>query len=144
MPRASKVNFFFSGSKPTIGDRLRLKKFIISVFRQEKTPLESIGFIFTNDEFLYQMNKEYLAHDYYTDIVTFELSAKTDPKISEVYISCDRVKENAQIHRSSFKEELHRVMLHGVLHLCGYTDKTKRQSLLMRKRENYYLSKYFQ
>lgn len=143
MPPASKVNFFFSGSRPTLGDRLRLKKFIISIFKQEKKQLESISFIFTNDEILYKINKEYLARDYYTDIITFELSAKTHPRLSEVYISCERVKENARIHKSSFKEELHRVIFHGVLHLCGYNDKTKKQSKDMRNRENYYLDKYF-
>lgn len=144
MPTASKVNFFFSGSRPTLGDRLRLRKFITSIFRREKTKLESISFIFANDELLHKINKEYLAHDYYTDIITFELSARTHPKVSEVYISCDRVRENAQIHKSSFKEELHRVIFHGVLHLCGYNDKTQKQSREIRNRENYYLDKYFE
>ncbi len=143
MPPAPKVNFFFSGSRPTLDERIRLRKFIISIFRREKTRLESISFIFADDLLLHKINKEYLAHDYYTDIITFELSAGTLPKVSEVYISCDRVKENAQIHKTSFKEELHRVIFHGVLHLCGYNDKTQKQSREMRNRENYYLEKYF-
>ena len=144
MPPVSKVNFFFLGSKPTLRERTRLKKFIISIFEREKKQLDSISFIFADDETLREINKEYLAHDYYTDIITFELSGKLRPKLSEVYISCDRVKENAQIHKTRFKEELHRVIFHGVLHVCGYNDKTKRQSQVMRDKEGYYLDKYFE
>ena len=143
MPLDSKVNFFFSGCKPTLTDRLRLKGYINSIFEQEKKQLESISFVFTNDRFLHEINLNYLGHDYYTDIITFELSEKNRPMLSEVYISCERVRENAQIHNTSFKEELHRVIFHGVLHLCGYKDKDVKQSKKMRSRENYYLMQYF-
>lgn len=143
MPLNPKVNFFFSGCKPTLRDRLRLKGFIISIFRREKRELESISFVFTNDKTLHELNRNYLSHDYYTDIITFEFSGANHPILSEVYISCERVRENAKIHNSSFKEELHRVIFHGVLHLCGYKDKSTRQSKEIRSKENQYLLHYF-
>ena len=99
--------------------------------------------MFTNDKFLHELNRNYLSHDYYTDIITFELSEKNHPIVSEVYISCERVRENAQIHNNGFKEELHRVIFHGILHLCGYKDKAKIQSKRMRGKENHYLKLYF-
>ena len=143
MPLDSKVNFFFSGSKPALKERLRLKRFIFSIFKQEGKKLDSISFIFSNDEVIHQINKEYLGHDYYTDIITFELNARKQPILAEVYISCDRVKENAQLNDTSFKEELHRVIFHGVLHLSGYRDKSPSQLRQMRKKENHYLHRYF-
>ena len=143
MPLDPKVNFFFSECKPTLRHRLRLKRFIIAIFKQEKRLLESISFVFTNDKRLLELNKNYLNHDYYTDIITFELSEKNRPTVAEVYISCDRVQENAKIHNNSFKEELHRVIFHGVLHLCGYKDKANNQSKQMRGKENSYLRRYF-
>lgn len=144
MPRASIVNFFFWGAKPTLGDRLRLKKFIIFIFKKEKQPLESVNIVFSNDAHLHRINNDYLAHDYPTDIVTFDLSERSGLTTAELYISCERVKENARSHDSSFRLELHRVVFHGVLHLCGYQDKTKKQSANMREREDYYLAKYFE
>jgi rRNA maturation RNase YbeY len=144
MPQGSRINFFFSGSNPPLADRLRLKKFIVAIFKMEKKQLESINIVFSNDAELLRLNKAYLNHDYLTDIVTFELSARGRPKTGELYISCDRVKENAYKHATSFKHELHRVIFHGVLHLCGYKDKTRAQSKDIRNREDFYLDKYFE
>lgn len=143
MPPASKINFFFLESRPTLKDRARLKKFILTIFKNEKRQLTSLSIVFTNDKQLHAINKGYLGHDYFTDIITFDLSAKNHPKQSEIYISCDRVMENAQIHNTSFKEELHRVIFHGALHLCGFNDKTPQQEKEMRRKENYYLQQYF-
>ena len=140
---ASRVKFFFSGSKPTLTERSRLKKFIVSLLKQEGKRLDSINFIFTNDKLIYKINKRYLGHDHYTDIVTFDLGAANQPVLAEVYISCDRVRENARTNDTSFKEELHRVVFHGVLHLAGYKDKTEKQSKEIRKKENHYLRQYF-
>ncbi|HET9745745.1 MAG TPA: rRNA maturation RNase YbeY [Chitinophagaceae bacterium] len=142
MLAASRINFFFSGSKPTLRDRLKLKRFIHYILKREKKQLESINIVFSNDAEVHKINKAYLNHDYLTDIVTFELSAKGKPIIAELYISCDRVRENAQLHNTSFGYELHRVIFHGVLHLCGYNDKTKRQSRVMRHQEDVYLEQY--
>ncbi len=143
MIKQSKVNFFFSESKPNLENRSVLKKFIISLFKTEKTRLESITYIFSNDRVLYELNKKYLQHDFYTDIITFDLSIQGQPKVAEVYISTDRVKENSLTHKVSFKSELHRVIFHGALHLCGYNDKSLKQTKQMRTRENYYLLQYF-
>jgi probable rRNA maturation factor len=143
MIKQSKVNFFFSESKPNLENRSVLKKFIISLFKTEKTRLESITYIFSNDSVLYELNKKYLQHDFYTDIITFDLSIQGQPKVAEVYISTDRVKENSLTHKVSFKSELHRVIFHGALHLCGYNDKSLKQTKQMRTRENYYLLQYF-
>jgi len=144
MPQArSKVKFFFLNSNPSLKDRNRLKKFIISIFNKENRGLETINYVFTDDKNLLAINKKYLNHNFLTDIITFELSNKDLPITAEVYISAERVKENAGIHKTTFKKELHRVIFHGALHLCGYNDKTSRQVNQIRKREDYYLAKYF-
>lgn len=88
------------------------------------------------------MNKQYLNHDTLTDIITFELSPKETPLTSDIYISIDRIKENAKDFHTSFTNELHRVIFHGALHLSGYKDKTKEQAQLMRSKEEEYLKKY--
>jgi rRNA maturation RNase YbeY len=102
-----------------------------------------MAFIFTSDKRLLEINRQFLQHDYYTDIITFDLSDSKSTK-AEVYISIDRVKENTRIHGTSFKSELHRVIFHGVLHLCGYKDKTKKEKEEMRGMEAFYLMKYLQ
>jgi rRNA maturation RNase YbeY len=89
------------------------------------------------------MNRSFLGHDYYTDVITFDLAASDGFIQGEIYISVDRVKDNAKIFNSSFSRELHRVMIHGVLHLCGYNDKLKSQKAQMRQMEDRYLNKYF-
>jgi probable rRNA maturation factor len=93
---------------------------------------------------LLQINRDFLQHDFYTDIITFDMSEKGDNFLqSEIYISVDRVKDNAHQNGRSFKEELHRVIFHGILHLCGYKDKTKREEELMRSMEDKCLNEYF-
>lgn len=145
MPKGTpKVNFFLSEPGPlTLKNRNKLKRFIISIFNHEKRILELISFVFTNDKRVLEINKEYLQHNFLTDIITFDLSEKNRPIVADVYISIDRVKENAILHSTTFKEEIHRVIFHGVLHLCGYNDKTLLQTATMRKKEDSYLTKYF-
>ncbi len=104
---------------------------------------EEVGFIsisFCSDDHLLKINKNALQHDYYTDIITFQLNGKNEAIEGDLYISIDRVKDNAKILKISWEEELRRVIVHGVLHLCGYKDKTKKDTELMRKKENEYLS----
>ena len=103
--------------------------------------LASLQFIFCSDDFLLDINKQYLKHNYYTDIITFNLGA--DVIEGEIYISIDRVKENAANYNTSFKRELHRVIFHGVLHLCGYKDKLNEEKMIMRAKEVRYLQEYF-
>lgn len=122
--------------------RKELKKFLLSLFRQEGQEVEHVNYIFCTDKCLHQINRKFLQHDTYTDIVTFPLSEPGAPITAEIYISVDRVKENAKIFKSVFTDELHRVIIHGALHLCGYRDKTKAQIKEMREQEAYYLTKY--
>ena len=140
---SSKVNFFFDKAHPNIRNRKRLKLFVEFLFKQEKRRLHTINYIFCRDKRVLKINLEYLGHDYYTDIITFDFSEPDEPVVADVYISVDRVKENAVSHGTSIKEELTRVVFHGALHLCGYFDKTASQRKRIRERENYYLAKYF-
>jgi rRNA maturation RNase YbeY len=94
-----------------------------------------IAYIFSNDEYVLQINQQFLQHDFYTDIITFDYSTKEKIE-SEIYISIDRVKENAKELNTTFKKEICRVIVHGVLHLCGLKDKTKAQQNEMRAAEN--------
>lgn len=137
------VYFFFQHKKVSLTNRSDLKRFLITLFKKEKTGLASLNYIFTTDKKLLEINRQYLNHNMYTDIVTFDLSDKAKPKQAEIYISYDRVKENAQSHLSTTSKELHRVIFHGALHLCGYKDKTAADKKKMREKEEYYLSKYF-
>ncbi len=104
---------------------------------------ESLTFIFCTDEYLLEINRSYLKHDYYTDIITFDLSENISSCIGELYISIDRVKDNANTHAADTNTELHRVIFHGILHLCGYGDKSEQEIVIMRRKENYYLRQYF-
>ena len=121
-----------------------MKNFLIDIFRKEKTPLSSIAFIFCSDSYLLEINQQFLKHDYFTDIITFDLSDQADEKKGEVYISVDRVLDNAEILGVPRLEELRRVMIHGCLHLCGYKDKLNEQKAIMRKKEDQYLRLYKQ
>lgn len=121
----------------------RLKSFIADIFKTEKKPLRQLTYIFCSDEYLLQMNRQFLQHDYYTDIISFDMSEHPGAPIEgEIYISTDRVKDNASLQHTSIEQELHRVIFHGALHLCGYKDKQKKQQNEMRAREDYYLSRY--
>jgi rRNA maturation RNase YbeY len=136
------VQFFFSGVSVSLTERTRLKKFISTIFRLEGKQLGHLNYIFCADEYLLNINRQYLNHDYYTDIISFDIGEPGTAINGEIYISTDRVKENATILGMPFKQELHRVIFHGALHLCGYKDKTKNQQSLMRSREDHYLMKY--
>ena len=134
----------FHALEPVILKQRRLlKKFIIQLFIKEKKSLQSIDIIFCSDEYLLEINKQHLQHDFYTDIITFDLSESlANPIIGELYISIDRVKDNAALRDEKFSTELLRVILHGLLHLCGFKDKTKSDIKTMREKEDEYLGLY--
>ena len=136
------INFHLIESNFSLRERTRLKKFISQLFKMEKKGLERLDYIFCSDSYLLEINRKFLNHDFYTDILTFDLSNNPKLTIGEIYISVDRVKENAMELSNSFKEEIHRVIFHGALHLCGYKDKLKADILIMRQMENRYLAKY--
>ena len=102
--------------------------------------LISLNYIYTSDEYLLKINKEYLNHDTFTDIVTFDQSTQKDHIEADIFISIDRIKDNANNLNIPVQEELHRVMIHGVLHLIGFRDKTETEKKEMRKKENHYLA----
>jgi len=117
-----------------------ISSWITDTIKEEEKQLEEISYIFCTDDYLLKINQEHLDHDTYTDIITFDY---TEDGIisSEIYISVDRVRENAKNLGVAALDEMHRVIIHGVLHLCGYKDKSDLQSQEMRGKENYYLRK---
>lgn len=112
-----------------------LEHWVKAVIEKENCTLHELTYIFCSDEYLYQVNLEYLSHDTYTDIITFPY--QPPPVVhSDIFISVDRVRENAAELGLPFEQELHRVMIHGVLHLCGYPDKTPAEAAAMRQKED--------
>ena len=110
----------------------------------EEVEADCIDYIFCSDDYLLEINRNTLNHDYYTDIITFDLTpSKKGPIQSEIYISIDRVRDNAHTHGSSFNRELHRVIFHGLLHLLGYKDKTPKDEKIMRMMEDQFIALYF-
>lgn len=97
-------------------------------------------FIFCSDQYLLEVNKQYLNHDYFTDIITFDY-VENNVISGDIFISCERVKENAAEFHTGFDNELRRIIIHGVLHLIGYKDKSKKDKLLMTSKEDFYLNK---
>ncbi len=112
----------------------KLDDWIKTIIQNEGQILDEVTFIFCSDEYLHKINVEYLNHDTYTDIITFPMS-ETHIE-SDIFISLDRVRENAQKLEVEFRQELHRVMIHGILHLCGYADKSEEEQNLMTRKEN--------
>ena len=130
---------YFSSTDFVIKDRLRLTSWIEGVLNKESRLLEELVFNFCSDESLLKINKEFLKHDTLTDVITFDYS--TSKAVSgEVFISVDRVRENAKEFHQDFNDEIRRVMIHGVLHLCGYKDKTPKDKALMSDKENRHLA----
>jgi len=136
------IHFNFLADPFYLPRRTDLKDFIHQIFIEEKRKVKSVNYIFCSDKYLFELNKKYLKHNTYTDIITFQYSEPLQPIYSDIYISIERVKENAEIYNNSFLSELYRVIFHGALHLIGYQDKKKEDLLLMRKKEDFYLKQY--
>lgn len=136
------VTFRYADRKLVLAQKTAIQAFVETIFKKEKKKLAHINYVFCSDAFLLNINRDFLSHDYYTDIITFGLSEPGEPVEAEIYISVDRVKDNAVQLDVSFKEEMLRVIFHGALHLCGYKDKKKSDITLMREKENHYLSTY--
>ena len=120
--------------------RHKLRRWLESVATKEGRILGEINIIFCSDEYLLDINKKYLNHDYYTDVITFDYS-EGNVISGDIFISVDRAKENAQTYNQTFNKELNRVIVHGILHLIGYNDKTENEQKIMRQKEDYYLQK---
>ena len=134
------INLFFEDVENFDLDPVFLTSWLSVTCVDELKVLEEVNLIFCSDEYLLKMNIEYLQHDYYTDIISFDY-CEDDKILGDLFISKDRVLENSIDNNVSFELELQRVIVHGVLHLCGYKDKTDEEAALMRSKEDFYLSK---
>ncbi|NUM51958.1 MAG: rRNA maturation RNase YbeY [Flavobacteriales bacterium] len=143
MPASSGV-LFYSEDKSipssVLKNKTNIVRWIHTLSKIENVKIGEINFIFCSDEFLYSINKQYLNHNYYTDIITFDYS-ENKTLSADIFISVERVKENASTLNILYKTELLRVLVHGILHLCGYKDQSKSQQLTMRTKEDFYLQK---
>ena len=131
------IHFFYENTEEKIQENLKIwiEKIIIS----EEKKIGEINYIFCDDEYLLKINQDFLDHDYYTDIITFDqVRGKTIS--GEIFVSLQRIKDNASLISKNYEEEKKRVIAHGVLHLCGYKDKTEEQQKIMRAKEDLYLS----
>ena len=133
------VSFFFENTAFKLKGKTRIKQWLKLVAESEVYTLGNISVIFCSDNYILDINQRYLQHDYYTDIITFDYTEGT--KISgDLFVSVDSVKENSVEYGVEFEDELHRVIVHGILHLIGYDDHTEEDIRVMRSKEDYYLS----
>jgi len=137
---SDKINFFNEDISFELENADMVQSWLLSVASEEKQEVRSLNYIFCSDEYLLNINKEYLNHDYYTDVISFPMS--TEVIEGDIFISIDRVRENAHSNKATFDNELNRVMIHGLLHFLGYGDKTPEESTLMRTKENKYLDQF--
>jgi rRNA maturation RNase YbeY len=134
------IRFFAENISFHLKHKRKIKQWITDVAKNENKKIGYINFIFCSDEHLLDVNKQYLNHDYFTDVITFDFNE--NEKISgDIFISIDTVRANSVEYKQLFDDELHRVMIHGLLHLCLYCDSTKSEIAIMRSKENIYLKK---
>lgn len=126
---------------PSFVSKKELKQAVKELVSNEGKSLKDLSLVFTDDEYLLEVNKQYLNHDFFTDVITFDYS--DFPEVSgDVMISLDRVKDNAHSMDLAYELEFYRVVFHGVLHLCGYKDKKNEDVLLMREKEDFYIQRF--
>jgi len=134
-----KINFFTDGINFNLLGKKKIRNWLTLVANENNRTIVSINFIFTSDELLLDLNKKYLNHNTLTDIITFNQSTSNTALEADIYISIERVRDNAIKFKVSFVDELHRVMVHGLLHLMGLNDKNVSDKKRMRNSENHYL-----
>lgn len=135
------ITFFAEDTDFVLPQKQKVREWIGSVIKNEGfARISELNFIFCSDDYLLDVNKEYLNHDTYTDIITFDSSEVENMIAGDIFISIDRIRDNAAKFQVSDKDELHRVIVHGILHLCGYGDKTKTEKTRMTEKENEYLA----
>lgn len=134
------INFFVEDIEFKLLKKAKVRQWIKETIENEGFKLKELNFIFCSDAYLLQINQQYLDHDTYTDIITFDNSDSPKRISGDIFISVDRVNENALAYKQSPLDELHRVIIHGTLHLLGYPDKGKTAKQVMTARENLYLS----
>jgi probable rRNA maturation factor len=124
-------------------NRSGIKKFLLSIFNDYSKKVENVNYIFCTDKYLLSLNSQYLNHNYYTDIITFQLNDSKHSVVSDIYISLESARENAELHSVSSLHEIMRLLIHGALHLCGQKDKTQKEFKRMKELEDLYLNKWF-
>lgn len=134
------IHFFNEDITFRLKNSLKIKGWIKQAILAEAHQLQELNFIFCSDDYLLGINKQYLEHDYYTDIITFDNSDKEQAILGDIFISIDRISDNAAQLHIPFDKELHRVLIHGVLHLLGYKDKSSADKKRMTAKEDEYLS----
>jgi rRNA maturation RNase YbeY len=131
------INFYIEDCDFELTEEAHIRNWLIQITHKYKYVPKQLDFIFCSDEYLLKLNQTYLNHDDYTDILTFPYHPENSRElIGDIYISVDRVKENALLHKVNFIDELHRVMIHGVLHMVGFDDKTQEKQEKMRQAED--------
>lgn len=136
----SSINFFSHEVRFTLKNPRKVKSWIKGVVDKEGATIQEINYIFCSDSYLLSLNQGFLKHNTFTDIITFDNSEGSSSLEGEIYISIERVKENAKKYNVPIEDELSRVMIHGVLHLLGFKDKKPSEKALMRKKEEACLS----
>lgn len=129
------IHFFSEEIKFTLREKLNRKRWLKKIATNAGFKIKELNYVFCSDEYLYQMNRDYLKHDSYTDIITFDNSEKKGDIEGDIFVSIDRVRENAKTHTQEVETEMNRVLAHGLLHLMGYKDKTQEEVVLMRLKE---------
>jgi rRNA maturation RNase YbeY len=137
------IYFFSEEINFELKEKLNRKRWLKNIATKAGFNIKELNYVFCSDEYLYQINLEYLNHETYTDIITFDNSEKEFDLSGDIFISIDRVNENAKTHNQEIETELSRVLAHGLLHLMGYKDKTKEESTLMRQKEEESINLYF-
>ncbi|MFD1630103.1 rRNA maturation RNase YbeY [Pseudopedobacter beijingensis] len=135
------INFFQEEVNYKLADINKVRSWINETIEAEKHQLGELNFILCTDEYLLKINQEYLDHDTYTDIITFDNSEEEGWIYGDIFISIERIKENAKSFGVKTADELHRVIIHGTLHLLGYPDKSKSEKQLMTQKEDFYLGR---
>jgi len=138
-----KINFFTEDINYTLKQKAKIRTWIIETIKEEGYSLKELNFILCSDEYLLRINIDYLQHDDYTDVITFDNAEQLKTIVGDIFISVERIKENAQQFGSNIEAELCRVMIHGTLHLLGYKDKTKAAKSQMTAKEDQYLELLF-
>lgn len=137
-----KINFFKENTKYNLQNKKKLKELVESVCKKEGKKIACLNLILCNDDYLKEINKKHLNKTYYTDVISFDFKEEENSVEGDVYVSVDRTKENAKKFNSKHQIELFRVIIHGLLHLIGYNDKTKKEKEIMTRKENKYISLY--